>query len=327
VTPSARANAASWRSSTLGVVILAHRSTADVMSCLDALEKADDLDLDIVVVDNGPDDASHHELVDGVGRRGQTLASGDNLGYAAGNNLGIQTLLERDRELIWLLNPDVEVSRDASVHLRRHLADVDDCGVVGPRLVESEPSIRIQSDGGMVDRTSGGITHLNSGVDPSLVTVSAAQDVDYVVGASLLFRAELVEQVGLLPEDYFLYFEETEWCLNVRESGWRVMVEPRALVTHHRRSFGHVPTMPYVYYLTRNRVAFAERVLGVDGEEALKVHTTEFVDPWRRRLERHRPEWLPVFDELTRWAVDDARQGIRGRRDDVHRLVHAEPEG
>ena len=97
------------RTARTGVVVLNYGESSDTFGCLDSLEQSADLDLDIVVVDNAPASDLHDELRAGVGRRAEVIATGDNLGYAGGNNVGIRRLMERGVEYLWLLNPDTRV--------------------------------------------------------------------------------------------------------------------------------------------------------------------------------------------------------------------------
>ena len=163
-----------------------------------------------------------------------------------------------------------------------------DCGVVGPRIVHpAAPGTpeTVWFDGGVVDEAKAGETrHLHQGREVAKVAAPIARDVDYVTGASLLTRRTVLETVGLLPEDYFLYFEETHWCRDVRRAGWRVMVEQRARMVHHQRSSGAMPSPYHLYYMTRNRYLFVERALGGDGEAALAQLEGKWLKNWRRKV-------------------------------------------
>jgi GT2 family glycosyltransferase len=132
-----------------------------------------------------------------------------------------------------------------------------------------------------------------------------------------LTRRTVLETVGLLPEDYFLYFEETHWCRDVRRAGWRVMVEQRARMVHHQRSSGAMPSPYHLYYMTRNRYLFFERALGGDGEAALAHLEGKWLKNWRRKVAAAAPEWLDEFDALVELAAADARAGRDGRNDAV----------
>jgi hypothetical protein len=299
-----------------GVVVLNYKNTDDTLACLDSLERSDDLDLDIVVVDNGPDGPEFAGLRERVGRRGETIASGGNLGYAAGNNLGIAQVLDRGCDLVWILNPDTLVEPQTLPMLRAQLAAVPDCGVVGPRIVLPGHPAKIWFDGGLVDRAIGATRHLNAG---KLADDTAPEvlDVDYITGASLLVRRSMIEDIGLIPEKYFLYYEETDWCIRAQNAGWRTMVDQRARMIHHKRSSDALPRPYYLYYMTRNRFLFAEDCLGVDGEAALRDLDEHFLDPWRSRVADHQPSLLPAFDEIIELAKADGRARVTGQRSDI----------
>jgi GT2 family glycosyltransferase len=300
-----------------GVVLLNFGDPHDTWDCLDSLEMSHDLDLDIVVVDNAQPGPAHDRLRAGVGRRAEVVASGDNLGYAGGNNLGITRLLDRGVESVLMLNPDTRIEPDTLTRLHRVLDKRPTCGVVGPRLVLPGTPARIWFDGGKVNRTTAATWHRRHRRDESEVPPRGARRTDYVSGAALLARAETFRDVGLLPERYFMYYEETEWCLRAADAGWTSIVQPQARMTHLKRSGIHVPGPYAVYYLTRNRFFFARDCLGVDPERALAHLDRTLVASWRTLITQQAPHWLPVFEELVSQAKSDAREGRDGRRADV----------
>ncbi len=304
-----------------GVVLVNHDSAEDTVGCIASLEASLDLDMDVVVVDNSDSAESFQALRDLVGDRAVVLSSGANLGYAGGSNVGITHCLERGNAYVWLLNPDTRVEPETLPRLLELLDTVPDCGTVGPRIVhpaQAGASESIWFDGGIVDETKAGETrHLHQGRRVDEVPAPRALDVDYVTGASLLTRRTVLETVGLLPEDYFLYFEETHWCRDVRRTGWRVMVQQEARMVHHQRSTGLMPSPYHLYYMTRNRYLFTERALGLDGETALLQLQGKWLRNWRRKVSQHAPDWLDEFDSLVERAAQDARAGRDGRNDEV----------
>jgi GT2 family glycosyltransferase len=299
------------------VVILNYGDSSDTLACLATLEQSDDLDLDIVVVDNRSATPDHGALREGVGRRAEVIASGDNLGYAGGNNIGIATLLHRGVEFVWLLNPDTRTEPATLRHLLRVMASHPTCGVVGPRLVRPGSPPRIWYDGGVIDEALGATRHRAQGRLETKAPPGRARETDYVTGASLLARATTLEQVGLLPERYFLYYEETDWCLQARAAGWTAMVQPRARMTHLKGSGLVIPAPYHVYYLTRNSYFFARDCLGVDPERALADFDQRLLTRWRARVSAQAPDWLPAYDELVTRAKADARADRDGRNDDI----------
>jgi GT2 family glycosyltransferase len=307
-----------------GVVVLNYGHPRDTWACLESLEQSGDGDLDVVVVDNAPEGADHDRLREGVGGRAEVVASGSNLGYAGGNNLGIARLLDRDVDQVMLLNPDARVEPHTLRVLRRLLHNRPRCGVVGPRLVFPGTPSRICFDGGVVNRENGATWHRRRGHLEAGAPVRRARRTDFVTGAAVMVRADTVREVGLLPERYFMYYEETDWCLRAARAGWKLLVQPRARVTHLKRSGIEVPQPYAVYYLTRNRYFFARDVLGIDPEQALAHQDDTLVRNWRARVLEHAPHWRATFEELVSAGKADARAGRDGRRPDVEAVADAE---
>jgi GT2 family glycosyltransferase len=310
---------------TTGVVILNYGDPTDTINCVASLETSDDLDLELVVVHNGPEDEDYRRLADALGERADLFASGDNLGYAGGNNLGIARVLEGPADLVWILNPDTVVAPKTLPKLRERLRTVPDCGIVGPRILLPGTPPRIWFDGGIVDAQTGATGHLHQGDSPDQHGPRAL-DVDYVTGASMLVRRSMIEDIGPLPEQYFLYYEETDWCRRAQRAGWRTMIDQGARMWHHKRSSGSLPQPYYLYYMTRNRYMFARDVLGVDPEIAMKELSETFLAGWRKRVARRAPDWLDSFDDLVDRAHRDAVAGGTGRNDDITTYPGPEPK-
>lgn len=297
-------------------IILNYRSAEDTVSAVRALRRSTVLDQHVIIADNarpGEQPVSLAALDEGI----ELLATGGNLGYAGGNNVALRRAHELRPAFFWLLNPDAEVAPDTLELLLATADAAPEAGILGPRIL-FPGGARIWSDGGVVDAaTFGNTSHLNSGRPRRSYESEGFHDVDYVSGAALLIRRQTLERVGLLPEQYFLYFEETAYCRAVRAAGWRTVVDPRAVVTHHKRSSFRLPTRHYLYYMTRNRLHFARDHFAADPDEALPHWQGTFLDGWRTEVGRHAPSWLPTFDALVECAVTDAREGRYGPREDL----------
>jgi GT2 family glycosyltransferase len=306
-------------------VVLNYRGVDDTLACVSALQHSTCLDQALVLVDNGPADSpEHHRLADGLGDRGVLVATGENLGYAGGNNVGIRLALEQDPDFVWLINPDLRVEPTTLEKLLATADEIRDAAALGPRIVhgDSDPS-RIWFDGGIFDRLDGRTGHLHDGRPEAELPPGGPRDVDYVTGACLLLRASAVRQVGPIPDDYFLYFEETDYCRRLADRGWRLLVVPQARAVHHKRSSGQLPTVAYTYYMRRNKELFARR-MGVDVDAALAHFDRTWISPWRANIGRRAPSWLPVFEEIIELGAADAAAGRTGRRDDLDRFPPAD---
>jgi hypothetical protein len=172
-----------------------------------------------------------------------------NVGYGSGNNLAAK---EARGEYILLLNPDTEITENAIDDLLQYLKNHKDVGAVGPYLVGSDgfstvsfgffPGIRgIVIEAFLPQRfqnaKSGGL-----GVAPDS-SITEPLDVGYVSSACLLTRHSIWNDLGGFDEDFFTYFEETDWCLRLlKQKGLRSVFIPSAVVRHFEgRSFTGVP--------------------------------------------------------------------------------------
>ena len=239
-------------------VVLNYQNDADTLRCVESVARCGYQALRVLVVDNGSERRTLDRLRNGLDPTVEVLISPDNLGYAGGNNLALKRILDSDANFAWVLNPDIVVHPDALDHLVRTGHRHPDAGIVGSRILYggSNPA-KIWFDGGIIDwETSGSPSHLLMGALEADHAPGFPYDVDYVTGAGMLLRVAMMRHVGLIPEDWFLYFEETEYNLRVQEAGWRTMVDPRSRLHHFQRSTGHVPQPTYIYYFIRNRYRF-----------------------------------------------------------------------
>ncbi|MGQ0631417.1 MAG: glycosyltransferase family 2 protein [Sporichthyaceae bacterium] len=309
----------------VATVVLNFRETEDTLRAVAAVRASAGADPRVIVVNNSAPDSTHADLVYRLGADVECLASGGNLGYAGGNNVGIRHALTDRPDFIWLLNPDTEVEPDCLSRLLATGAERPNTGAIGPRLVFPNRR-KIQFDGGLVDdATFGTPSHLHYGRQVADTPAIGPREVDYVNGASILIRRTALEQVGLLPEEYFLYFEETAFCRDLGAAGWRCLVDPRAVTVHHVRSRPGLPTPYYLYYMTRNRLYFARRYFDAAPEDVLANWHDTFLDSWRRRAEREAPDWVVTFDAIIERAVADARAGIVGYVPEVDQFPAAPP--
>lgn len=298
-------------------VVLNYRMVDDVLRCVSSLRRSDYRDQSLVVVDNGATEATAHRLENELPTT-TVLTSWENLGYAGGNNLGIAHALDRGADLVWVLNPDTEVEASTLGLMVETMNAHPTAGIVGCRILDGRASGDvIWSNGESIRWDEGGATaHRDAGRPDRDVPASAPHVTEYVTGASMLVRREVFEQVGLLPERYFLYFEETDFNVRARRVGWRPLIDPRARMRHYQRSYEHLPSPRYVYYYVRNRLLFGQEFSELPFEQ-LVDSAEAWADGWRRKVERREPDWIATFELLIRWAIDDAAAGRDGRRDDI----------
>lgn len=197
------------------------------------------------------------------GCRISLIRSGANRGFAGGNNVGIKLGLAEGREQFWLLNTDTVIHHDALSSMLERAHAVPGAGIVGSTLLYYEEPGTVQALGGaIVNRRTFAANHVGIGTRANQVPADPADvesSMTYVIGASMLVSRAFIERVGLMQEDYFLYFEELDWA--VRAQGmFRQCWAPRSVVWHKvGGSSAKVLSEFSARLLLRNRLRFVER--------------------------------------------------------------------
>jgi len=304
-------------SSRVTIVILNWNRTADTLECLASLKKIDYPVFDIVVVDNGSTDASvsailadHPDV--------QLIENKSNLGFAAGNNQGIRSALDRGADHILLLNNDTVVHPgilnalvDASVNY------ADGAAFSAKIYYHSEPgriwlgmpvwdkkTCRFQYDG--FDATDDG------------KSCNDVRKASYACGCAMLLRSDAVRQVGVFEPRFFCYYEEIDWCFRARKQGFASYYVPAAKVWHKVSASSGGKHLPIVqYFRTRNRLLWAARCLPPG--QRLRVWRNTLVDLFRgiSRPDEWRPRRVPraLWPLIMLRREPNTRARLRGIRD------------
>jgi len=218
----------------LSIILLSWNTAALLADCLRYIPAgADGLQYHVIVVDNASTDGS----ADMVARdfpAVQLIRSAENLGFARGNNLGIYAT-NPDTPYILLLNSDTVVKPESLTALVRFMDAHPDAGAVSPRLLRSDGTPQPYAFG--YDPTPGYL--LRRGFNQLVLrrhlhdwATEQLQTVDWVSAACLLVRRAAIEQIGLLDENMFMYFEDNDWCLRIRKAGWKVYYYPQTEIVH-----------------------------------------------------------------------------------------------
>lgn len=229
------------------VAIVNYRSADLVVDCIRSLE-ADSESLSVVVVDNASGDGSAEKLTNAIRTASwaawvDLVALDHNGGFAHGNNVAVERgLVLRGGEwpeFVWYLNPDTYVRSGARAELVAFLDAHPDVGIVGSRLEDPDgtgqasryrfPSIASEFESGL---RLGLVSRLLSKKIVATPLVDHDHEVGWVAGASMMVKKRVFEDVGLMDDGYFLYFEETDFCLAARRAGWRCWYVPKSRVVH-----------------------------------------------------------------------------------------------
>lgn len=242
----------------LSIVILNYKSNNMVKECLAGIKSIGvDLKYEIIVVDNASGDGVEKILQKNFPEV-KFIASPENVGFAAGNNIGIRAAIGR---YILIMNPDIAVFSGSLEALVRYMDENSRVGIAGPKLLNPDRSVqfsvyRFPKRVTPVYRrtplgsTAGGQRELQRYLMKDW-DHEEAREVDWLLGACLIVRREAMREVGLFDERYFLYFEDTDWCRRFWEVGWKVAYVPSSTMVHfHRRESAESPLFASLFKKT-----------------------------------------------------------------------------
>lgn len=240
----------------VAVVVVDWNGAADTRACLRSLLASRYEALSVVVVDNGSRRPLRDELSDVDDPRVAFLRNDENLGFAGGNNVGIDHALAHGADLVFLLNNDTTIAPDAIGLMVGTLGDHPEYGAVGALTFYHDEPDRVAFAGGRWDERAlemVSITDRPAG--------DGAFETEHVSGCALMVRAGVVREVGALDERFFLLWEETDWCHRIRAAGHKLAMSPAAHVWHKvSRSFeGGVGAPHYRYFYLRNKLLYLRR--------------------------------------------------------------------
>jgi GT2 family glycosyltransferase len=239
------------------VIVLNWNGLRDTLDCLESLQRLDYADYEIAVVDNGSTDDS----VPVIQRRFPTVTvieSGENLGYAGGNNVGLRWALGRGADHALVLNNDTVVAPDF-LRLLVEAAESDaTVGIAGPTIYYHDRPDVVWSAGGAIDWRRGRTRMVGLDEQDTGQFGEGVRQVDFLTGCAVLVKRGVLERAGLLDERFFLYYEEAEWCVRVQRAGFKIVHVPRAHIWHKISPVAQADSPLVHYYMTRNHLLFLQ---------------------------------------------------------------------
>lgn len=238
------------------IIVLNFNNAKDTLETLKSLDRQFDFQKRIILIDNASSKQCVKELEENISDDVIFIKNSSNLGYAAGNNVGIKYAIEHDADYIAILNNDVIANSDSFDSCINLLKEDKKIGVVGPAIVEY-CSNKVQSTGAYINFMKLCTPIINHGIEYEKRNFNI--QCDYVGGACMLFRGDIISEVGYLPENYFLFWEETEWCYRVKKHGYKVICTLNGFVKHKGSATINKIAGIGPYYMERNKVIFAKR--------------------------------------------------------------------
>ena len=239
----------------LSIITVNYNGLKDTCELIDSIPFNDDME--VIVVDN----ASKQDEATVIQQRYsqiKVLKSEKNLGFAGGNNLGIKAAHGR---YIFLLNNDTILKPQTSdiKHLIDRLESSPKIGVVCPKIRFAWDNYPIQFTGYTPLST---ITIRNKAIgfgEDDNGQYDSPHPTPYAHGAAMMIKREIIDKVGLMPECYFLYYEELDWSMMMTRAGYEIWYEPTCTIYHKESQTTGQNSPLRTYYITRNRLLLVKR--------------------------------------------------------------------
>ncbi|MCQ2009524.1 glycosyltransferase family 2 protein [Sporolactobacillus sp. STSJ-5] len=249
----------------VAIIILNWNAYEETYECLCSLEKLKYKKFHVFLVDNASTDYSFDKLkMDGKKGKFKVaidfIQSGDNLGFAGGNNVAIRKAYNLGHSYFWMINNDTVVDENSLTYLIDEFVHNNKTGIAGSKILYYNSDI-VWFAGGIVNTYLGKTKHIGFKMKDSALP-NLKCETGYVTGCSLFFRKEVIDSIGLMQEDYFLYYEETDWNLRAKNSGWKIVYVPQSRVYHKvsTTTGSEKSTAPFVaYYDIRNAFLMIKR--------------------------------------------------------------------
>jgi N-acetylglucosaminyl-diphospho-decaprenol L-rhamnosyltransferase len=224
----------------VSIVIVNWKTPELLAGCLNSiLDDPRAADFEIWVVDNASGDNSLQILAEYPQVR--TIANQQNVGFAKACN---QVIPDCTAPYVFLLNPDTVVSGNAVTVLADYLDANSDCGSVGPKVLNPDGTLQLACRRSFPSPAASfyRLTYLSK-IFPKNKTFARYNltfadpdqvlDVDALSGSAMMVRKNIIDKIGLLDEDIFMFGEDIDWCWRIKEDGWRVTYVPDAVVYHY----------------------------------------------------------------------------------------------
>ncbi|MEM3858598.1 MAG: glycosyltransferase family 2 protein [Candidatus Micrarchaeaceae archaeon] len=246
------------------ILILHYGKLEDTLECINSVMKSSFQDFKIVIINNDEDNEIYKTLLQLENTNPykiKIINIAKNIGYAAGNNEGIKLAISEKAKYIWILNNDTIVDKDALKYLLFSIEQSKEYGIASSTIYYYNNPNKIWVAGGsrkysfldIITSKFGYYSdrdYFQSDAEGEKLLVSA-------VGTSMLIKTDLIKDIGLIPEEYFLYREDTDFCLSAIKKGWKIIYSERSRVYHKYKDNEPSPTI--IYYFVRNTLILIKK--------------------------------------------------------------------
>lgn len=295
----------------IGIVICNYNKSEYVVNCIQSVLESKTDDFDIYVVDNASTDDSVQAVREKYGEQVTLLVNKENLGGSGGFNTGIRRVLEEGYEYLYCLDNDVLVDENAVGALASYLDAHEDTGVAGSIVYHMDYPQYVQQYGLDIDfENYTAITHYADFLDDG--TIPDVKVCDTVATCSVMIRTSCIKDtnIGIMPEDNFIYWDDMEWIYRFHLAGFRVVTVKKSVVLHKMGSNARPANTFINYYMWRNRIHFFMRYTPEEKIEEMSYRVLSAVfDSLYESMYREEHNVMKTIS----YAFFDAVRNVRGK--------------
>jgi GT2 family glycosyltransferase len=234
----------------VSVIVLNYNGKDVLEECIKSILNSNYSRVEVIVIDNGSTDESYM-IAKKYEPQVKLIKSPHNLGYSAGNNLGIRVAKGK---YIFLVNNDAIIHSDCIYELVKIASSDPRIGILGCKVYYRGTRI-IQHAGGKLNLSATAPPHIRV-FEEDHGQYDEVSDVDYVSGVAMMIKREVVDKIGLLNEHYFSYWEDVDYCFRAKKAGFRVVYVPKAIVEHFEGFSWKKKSFLQKFLNERNRLLF-----------------------------------------------------------------------
>jgi len=222
------------------IIIINYGTSEHTVECLQSICENKHGHFQVVVVDVSNINRSVEKITKWIEEKNNNrlvlIQEEKNNGFAYANNIGIRySLRQGDCDFLWILNNDTVIKKNSLeelINCYQQNKDKEITGFIGSKIMDYEDNELIQNVGGTFNKWTGYSVLVGMGEKDTGQFDNQEINIDYVIGASMFCHSSLVHKIGLMPEEYFLYGEDTDWCLTAQKAGFKNSTCPKSLVYH-----------------------------------------------------------------------------------------------
>lgn len=293
----------------VGIVVCNYNKKDDVLACIQSILESKFRDYDIYVVDNASTDGSPEAIRKTYGERVTLLVNQENLGGSGGFNTGLRVAFEKGYPYLMCIDNDALLDENAIGNLFAFLQEHEEAGIAAAKIYHKEAPDYVQQFGQRIDfeHFCTEVPYLNAYEDggmPEFVYTDA------VAACALMIRRSVIKTIGFMPEDNFLYWDDTEWCYLCGKAGWKVASVGSAMALHAMGAKKERENTFPTYYAWRNWIRFFMKYTVPEKWEKM---TETFLDSMFEIVYKGIHKGERNRTRTVMMAYDDAIHGVTGK--------------